>query len=145
MDVYLLYSDDDGVTWSKPQNVNAQVKRPDWTWYVAGPGNGIQLASGRLMFPCNHRTPKDQNDKASYSHIIYSDDHGKSWQIGGECERKTNECQIAELANGDILMSIRSHESPDKLRAFSTSIDQGLTWSPVLFAKGCRTRLAKAA
>ena len=27
---------------------------PDWTWYATGPGNGIQLKSGRLIILCDH-------------------------------------------------------------------------------------------
>ena len=41
--VWLLRSDDDGVTWSPPVEITRQVKPPDWTWYATGPGHGIQL------------------------------------------------------------------------------------------------------
>lgn len=132
MEVFMLYSDDDGQNWSKPQNISDQVKRPDMTWYVAGPGCGIQLASGRLVIPCDYRTPKFRNDKSSFSHIIYSDDHGKTWQIGGSSEEKTNECQIVELANGDLLLNMRSHHGKNR-RAVATSNDDGLTWSKMTF------------
>lgn len=129
----MLHSDDGGLTWSKPENISAQAKRADWTWYATGPGNGIQLRNGRLLIPCNHRMTKVRNDKSSFSHVLYSDDHGKTWQIGGVAEKNTNECQVAELDNDDVLLSIRSHENPGKKHAFATSVDKGLTWSPVWF------------
>ncbi|HYE20857.1 MAG TPA: sialidase family protein [Tepidisphaeraceae bacterium] len=130
MEVFMLYSDDDGATWSKPQDVTAQFKRPDMTWYVTGPGVGIQLADGRLVIPCDHRTPKVRGDKSSLSHVVYSDDHGKTWHVGGISEAKTNECQVAELDDGTLLLNMRSHHGKNR-RAVATSADRGLTWSKV--------------
>ena len=49
--VWITRSTDDGASWSPPVDITAQVKRPDWTWYATGPGNGIQLRSGRLVIP----------------------------------------------------------------------------------------------
>src|SRR5437899_3806866 len=77
--VWITRSTDDGATWSAPAEITAQVKHADWTWYATGPGNGIQLRSGRLVIPCDHNAA----DGARYSHVIYSDDGGTSWQIGG--------------------------------------------------------------
>ena len=37
----------------------AQTKDPSWTWYATGPGHGIQLASGRLVVPCDHIVGRD--------------------------------------------------------------------------------------
>jgi sialidase-1 len=131
-EVYLCFSDDHGATWSKPEKITSQVKRDDWTWYATGPGCGIQLKDGRLVIPCNHRV-SGKPEKNSLSHIIYSDDHGKSWQIGGIVpEEMTNEAQVVELSNGDLLLNMRSHHGKS-LRAVSTSKDRGATWSEVAF------------
>ena len=92
--VWLTRSTDDGATWSQPREITRSVKRPEWTWYATGPGNGIQLRSGRLVIPCDHRR-KGLN--ASFSHVIYSDDRGKTWRIGGSVSEQTNECQAVEL------------------------------------------------
>jgi sialidase-1 len=45
-----------------------------------------------------------------YAHIIFSDDHGKTWQIGGIEEEKTNESTITELTDGSLLHNMRSYQ-----------------------------------
>ena len=52
--VWVTASEDDGRTWRAPLEITNAVKREDWTWYATGPGNGIQLSSGRLLVPCDH-------------------------------------------------------------------------------------------
>jgi sialidase-1 len=60
------------------------VKKEDWTWYATGPGSGVQIEHGvhhgRLVIPCDHI---EAGSKQYYSHVIYSDDHGKNWRLGG--------------------------------------------------------------
>ena len=132
-DVLITSSTDDGQTWAKPSDITAQVKREDWTWYATGPGNAIQLTQGankgRLVVPCDHRVKNiaDRN-KSTRSHVIYSDDHGKSWHIGGITDFLMNECTVTELSNGDLLLNMRSNRG-HKMRAVSTSTDGGVTWS----------------
>ena len=58
--VWLTRSRDDGATWSAPVEITAQVKQPDWTWYATGPGNGIQLRSGRHRDPLRPQPPRRQ-------------------------------------------------------------------------------------
>jgi sialidase-1 len=133
--VLMVSSSDDGRTWSKPQDVTAQTKKENWTWYATGPGNGIQLTQGkhrgRLVIPCDHRV-KDEKDRnlSTRSHVIYSDDHGKTWQIGGLLSAGTNECAVAELDDGTLILNMRSYRGK-KQRAISRSKDGGLTWSEV--------------
>lgn len=121
--VWITHSTDDGASWSPPVDITSQVKRPEWTWYATGPGNGIQLRSGRLVIPCDH------ND---HSHIIYSDDRGATWKIGGIAEDKTNESAVAELKDGSLLLNMRSYHGKHR-RAIQRSRDGGLTWSPLTF------------
>ena len=140
--VWMLHSDDDGQTWSKPDDITSSVKLPDWTWYATGPGVGVQLKhgehAGRLIIPCDHRAKADS--KTSYSHVFYSDDHGATWRLGGSTEKYMNECQLAELSDGTLLLNIRNHwrreakvaEKGGK-RALSRSQDGGETWSEVTF------------
>ena len=94
-----------------------------------GPGHGIQLERGphlgRLVVPCDHRI---KGAKESRSHVIYSDDYGQSWQLGGACELLTNECEVVELADGRLLLSMRNYHDKS-LRAFCISEDGGETWS----------------
>jgi len=126
--VWITHSSDDGVTWAKPTDITAQVSRPDWTWYATGPGNGIQLRGGRLVAPCDH----DTRDGRGYSHVIYSDDRGATWHIGGVAGEKTNESAVAELKNGDLLLNMRNDLGKNR-RAVAWSHDGGLTWGPLEF------------
>ena len=124
--VWITHSTDDGATWAAPAEITSQVSRPDWTWYATGPGNGIQLRSGRLVVPCDHNT----RDGRRFSHVIYSDDRGATWKIGGVAEEKTNESAVAELKNGDLLLNMRSYHGRNR-RAVQRSRDGGLTWLPL--------------
>lgn len=127
--VYVMKSTDDGETWSKPVELTETTKRPTWRWYATGPGVGIQLSTGRLVIPCDH-SEHGLPGHPYRSHVIYSDDHGKTWQIGGVVGEKVNECQVVELANGSLLINMRSYHGENR-RAISTSGDGGLTWSEI--------------
>jgi sialidase-1 len=125
--VLMLKSTDDGVTWSKPVDVTATTKAADWTWYATGPGCGIQMRSGRLIIPCDHAVKGTQVKR---SHVVYSDDHGVTWQRGGALGDHTNECQVVERSDGSLLLNMRSYHRKNR-RAIATSKDGGLTWSDV--------------
>jgi sialidase-1 len=128
-EVWIARSADDGATWSKPEDITASVKAPDWTWYATGPGCGIRLRSGRLLIPCDHAV---HGTKARRSHAILSDDGGRTWRIGGVLGEKTNECQAVELEDGAVLLNMRSYHGRNR-RAVARSKDAGVTWSePVL-------------
>lgn len=130
--VFMTHSSDDGRTWAKPVEITEDVKKADWDWYATGPGHGIQLSSGRLLIPCDHRDTSDTKDKSwkasGHSHVFYSDDHGKTWQLGGVTERGMNECEVVELADKSLLLSMRNYFGNSQ-RAFAVSNDAGLTWS----------------
>ena len=127
--VYVTHSTDDGRTWAKPTQITETTKKPHWRWYATGPGVGIQLRSGRLLVPCD--TSIHDDGKHPYrSHVIYSDDHGKTWKLGGVLGEKTNECQAVELADGAVLLNMRSYHGKNR-RAVATSTDGGVTWSKV--------------
>ena len=125
--VWITHSTDDGQTWSKPQNITASTKAKNWTWYATGPGNGIQLKSDRLVIPCDHG---EADTKRYFSHVIYSDDHGKTWQAGGSAGDKTNECTVVELADGRLLLNMRNY-SDQRVRAISISENGGESWSKI--------------
>jgi sialidase-1 len=122
--VWIMYSRDEGRTWSKPANITQSTKDPGWGWYATGPGNGIQLRSGRLVIPCDHRRYEGQ---ARHSHVVYSDDNGRTWRIGGSAQTDTNECAVVELADGSLLLNMRSYHGRNR-RAVARSRDGGLTW-----------------
>jgi sialidase-1 len=134
--VFVTSSADTGLTWSQPREITAAVKRPEWRWYATGPGIGIQLEQGpwkgRLLIPCDHSRAIAGNDQLAYnSHVIFSDDHGRSWRLGGTVKPAVNECQAVELQDGTIMMNMRNYDRSQTARAVATSADGGVTWSSV--------------
>lgn len=131
--IFLLSSPDGGRSWSAPLEITPSVKKPEWTWYATGPCHGIQLESGlhrgRMVIPCDHI---EAGSKRYYSHVIYSDDHGHTWQLGGITPQdQVNECTVAELSDGRLLLNMRNYDRTQKTRKISHSTDGGQTWGPV--------------
>ena len=131
--VFVLTSDDDGRSWSRPREVTAAAKAPDWWWYATGPGVSIQLRrgphAGRLVAPCNHTSKAD----GFAAHAIYSDDGGRTWRRSNSIKPACNESQVVELADGRLMMNMRSqsftNEERTGYRAIAFSRDGGATWS----------------
>jgi sialidase-1 len=125
--VWAMKSDDDGVTWSRPIEITPSVKQRDWTWYATGPGVGIQMNSGRLVIPANHA---EAGSGIHRSHVVFSDDGGKSWTLGASSDAGTNESQVVELADGRLMLNMRNHPAkPANFRMVATSSDAGRTLS----------------
>ena len=123
----LVKSEDDGVTWSEPINITKQIKDPKWHLLLQGPGKGITLQNGTLVFPAQF---KDEN-KVPHSTLIYSKDRGKTWKIGSGVRAETTEAQIVELDNGDIMINARNNEARNNEgigRVIATTSDLGKTW-----------------
>jgi sialidase-1 len=85
------------------------VRKQGWSWYATGPVHGIQLASGRLVVPCNHvvgaHGAGGWHDRA---HIVYSDDGGDTWALGGLGDFGTCESTVVQLTNGSLYLNSRN-------------------------------------
>lgn len=135
----LVKSTDDGLSWSKPINITNQIKSPDWQLLLQGPGAGITLSDGTLVFPAQFKADIGQNalDGGKYtchSTIVYSKDKGNTWQIGTGAKSNTTEAQVVELTDGSLMLNMRDDRNrKDKSntngRAVAITKDLGKTWS----------------
>lgn len=131
--IFVMQSTDDGRSWTEPEEITASVKQENWTWYATGPCHGIQIKKGkyrgRLVIPCDHI---EAGTKKYFSHSIYSDDHGKTWLLGGTTPQdQVNECTVAELSGGQLMLNMRNYDRTQKNRKVSISKDGGLSWSDI--------------
>ncbi|OIR12224.1 sialidase precursor [mine drainage metagenome] len=119
----LVNSSDDGLTWSSPINITSQVKNPDWKILFQGPGNGIAMRDGKLVFPAQYW----DSTKMPYSTIVYSADHGNTWKRAGNgAKSNTTEAQVVETNPGTLMLNMRDNRG--KFRSVSTTNDMGKTW-----------------
>jgi sialidase-1 len=123
----LARSDDDGKTWSRPINITRQVKDPRWRFVLQGPGKGITLRDGTLVFPAQYRSADDSPFAGKpFSTLIYSKDRGKTWKIGTGVKVDTTEAQLVELASGELMINCRDNRRGS--RSVYTTRDLGRTW-----------------
>lgn len=118
----LVKSDDDGKTWSEPINITEQVKAPSWYFLLQGPGRGISMDDGTLVFASQYIG----SDRIPNAGIIYSKDHGKTWHISSLARTNTTESQVAEIEPGVLMLNMRDNRGGS--RAVSTTTDMGKTW-----------------
>lgn len=131
--VFVTHSKDDGSSWSKPRDIASTTKKRGWTWYGTGPGVGIQLANGRLLIPSYHCGGR--KGVVTRSHSIFSDDHGKTWQLGASAGAGNGECQALQRKDGSLYLSARTSGDGPLERSIVTSSDRGASWSPKQFDK----------
>mmetsp|Transcript_28410 Transcript_28410/g.62210 ORF Transcript_28410/g.62210 Transcript_28410/m.62210 type:complete len:380 (-) Transcript_28410:100-1239(-) len=125
-ELLMTRSPDLGSSWEVP-TLLSWTRPPDWEWVATGPPSALRLSSGRYVLPCDGYIGHPRFYKATevFSFVLTSDDQGKSWRqsdllAGG------NECEAARLHDGRTVLNMRSRIGR---RFFSTSTDDGLTWS----------------
>ena len=118
----LAKSTDDGKTWSKPINITSQVKDSSWNFLLQGPGRGITMLDGTLVFP----TQYIDSTKIPNAGIMYSKDRGETWHIHNHARTNTTEAQVAEVSPGVLMLNMRDNRGGS--RAISTTTDLGETW-----------------
>ncbi len=122
-------STDDGLTWSQPESITSQVKDPAWRLCFNGPGRGIQLRDGTLVFAAQYKGA----DNVPHACFISSSDGGRTWRISPPAipeSPPTSEAQLAELSDGALLLSMRDESrSGRRVLARWASGEWGAPWS----------------
>ncbi|MCU0795406.1 MAG: exo-alpha-sialidase [Akkermansiaceae bacterium] len=123
----LTKSTDGGLTWSPPINVTAAVKDdPNWRLIFQGPGHGLAMRDGTLVFPSQYR------DASGVSRVcsVFSSDHGETWDFGSgvpTSSPQTNENTVCELDDGRLLFSMRTPSGSNGQRAWIRYLPGGAT------------------
>ena len=119
----IVSSDDDGITWSAPVNITRQVKQEEWYFTLQGPGRGICMKNGTLVFPVQHIG----TDRIPRAGIMYSRDGGKTWATHSPAAYNTTESAVAELPDGTLMLSMRNNRKTGRIVA--TTRDYGRSWN----------------
>jgi sialidase-1 len=118
-------STDDGQTWSEPMNITAMAKREQWWLFAPAPGNGITLDDGTLVMPTQGR----DEEGFMFSNISWSKDGGKTWVTSNPAFSGSNECAVAQLSDGSIMLNMRFRQKEKSGRAVAVTNDLGETWT----------------
>jgi len=125
------YSDDDGLTFSKPEII-PNVAKPEWKRFALGPPSGLLLQSNRLLVPGGYSTVGG----SFFSTFVMLNDHNgqvDKWYLGGDISidmYHSNEAQAVELlpTANSIFINSRSNST---FRIGSYSDDGGLTFKKI--------------
>lgn len=128
--VMMVYSDDDGLTWSQLINFTKQIKNPEWHFLLHGPGAGITMKDGTLVFPMQYQDRDKHADGRKkgtpYSSFMYSKDRGETWVMGTGIKSNTTEAQVVELKDGSLMLNCRDNRGG--ARTVGITRDLGKTW-----------------
>ena len=127
--VFVISSDDDGATWSGPRDITEDVKLRTGRGMPPAPDTA---SSFQAVDSSSHATTakgRGITRRFSSPTRVYSDDHGATWQVGGSTSGSTDECQVVELTDGGLYMTVRPADRSLTTRLASYSEDGGESWS----------------
>lgn len=132
-DVFIVTSEDEGMTWSSAREITETYRQFSCPWTVSatGPGHGIRMKTGRIVAPIwiangKLRANGTREHKPAVAGCIYSDDHGITWQTGHLVQGviSANETAVVELQDGKLLFCYRNR-NPELRRVIGISADGG--------------------
>ncbi|MFO7957545.1 MAG: sialidase family protein [Candidatus Brocadiia bacterium] len=133
--VFYRASEDHGETFSDPLEITDVLAefRSEYDWGVCavGPGHGIQLDNGRLLAPIWLSESHTHAHRPNRAAVIYSDDHGATWQRGDMVPDTIpccNETEAVQLADGRVLLNMRNM-GEGRRRAVTVSNDDVHDWA----------------
>ena len=128
----LTRSEDDGRTWSSLINLTPAIKDSSWYLLLQGPGKGITMSDGTLVFPAQYK----DSLQMPHATILYSADHGSTWNLGTGAKSNTTESQVVELSDGSLMLNMRDNRGRGNngptgtgARAVALTSDLGKNWS----------------
>ena len=122
-DVYffhVVYSTDNGLTWSEPEDITAQVAPEEWRgdFKFLTSGQGTATRDGRLL----HTMVNLQKGL----HLIESTDGGRTWHLLEAPIAPADESKVIELPDGRWMVNSRVNDGG--MRWIHISEDKGRTW-----------------
>jgi len=133
----LIRSRDDGKTWSSPEHHTPAPNADGWRGGAAYNNNhGVQLTrgphAGRLVLGARV-FKKGVYENRAKGGVVYSDDHGKTWRVGGagfaEQGPVNGEVALCETSTGEVYVNYRNRGSGNpRCRLYSRSRDGGTSF-----------------
>jgi sialidase-1 len=164
---WLIKSNDQGATWSEPRAFTPLPNRDGWVGTTGNSVHGIQLAGGpcggRLIIPGWLYNEKEMAADTNEFHeptnipvsaicggLLYSDDHGDTWQVGEVLPPGSSEVTLVETEDGSIYVNYRRSTEPyyNGLRRYARSTDGGESFCehgqvPEQITPGCHAGLTR--
>lgn len=135
--VYQIVSNDNGQSWSTPDDITASLKIEDHAFISNNAGHGIQISKGdyknRILMPLTYST--------NTIRVAISEDDGLTWRLSEKIDRNNLQYgSIVELADGRLMMVMGHTSNTPRNKLISYSDDGGETWSaPVNISSGVNT------
>ena len=135
----VMASQDNGKNWDAPQDITAQICKPEWIndFKFITSGKGWQTKDGSLLHTLVHLNLG--------VFVFGSSDHGKSWFILDKPLQPADESKIIELADGRWMVNSRVNNKG--FRYVHVSDNKGINWATfadtALHDPGCNASIVR--